>query len=347
MKNIWSAVRGRARGDVVAMAVLCAVFATATAQDAEFGLNLLKNGDGSTLDGWTNTYSTYNKKFEIWRNDYGSWFASCAYDCQLSQTVTLADYGLSANVLQLTASGIVWAGNGSKVCNVKVYELDASGNVLATHVVMDRPGQDVIIKDPGEAYSATFSLLPGTSKLKYELNGRDAYEWNGTWGPRFRDCRLTVDGGAIGDKQILTIDNDVTLQGKGGISPINVVDGARAIINIKKGATLTVRGQDADGRNSGTSAIFLYPSSTLYIVGEGTLVATGGAAANGGNGSNGGDAVLDLDGDNHFMNGAGGNGGFGGAGAGAGIRHRRQRRRRSCRRKWRCQVGLALFVPLL
>ena len=126
----------------------------------------------------------------------------------------------------------------------------------------------------------------------------------------------------LSDGEIYTVAISETLEGEDGLSPINVAAEARAVINIKSGATLTVKGQDASGTASGTAAIYLPPSSTLYIVGDGTLVATGGAAANGGNGSDGGNASREWDGNKVtylFLNGAGGDGGYGGGGAGAGI----------------------------
>ena len=93
----------------------------------------------------------------------------------------------------------------------------------------------------------------------------------------------------LADKAVMTIGSDTTWQGTDGLSPINVANGARAVINIKSGATLTVRGQDASGTAAATAAIFVPPDSTLYIVGNGTLIAQGGAAANGENGSRGKD----------------------------------------------------------
>ena len=84
---------------------------------------------------------------------------------------------------------------------------------------------------------------------------------------------------------------------------------------IPSGKTITCTGAHASGATGGGAGIELTAGTTLYLIGSGKLVATGGNAANGGNGGNGGDA----DWDNSYTSGDGGNGGHGGGGAGAGI----------------------------
>ena len=87
------------------------------------------------------------------------------------------------------------------------------------------------------------------------------------------------------DKEVLTIDSNTTWNGATYQSAIDVKANSRAVINIKKGKTLTVTGGNASGTSPGVAAIYVPESSTLYITGEGTLIATGGAAGNGSNGS--------------------------------------------------------------
>ena len=86
---------------------------------------------------------------------------------------------------------------------------------------------------------------------------------------------------------------------------------------IPSGKTLTCTGANASGQTGAGAGIELTAGNTLYVVGSGTLNATGGNAANGGNGANGGDAECDYD--KSILGGSGGNGGNGGGGAGAGI----------------------------
>lgn len=122
-------------------------------------------------------------------------------------------------------------------------------------------------------------------------------------------------GLVLSDKQICTVASDKILAGAAGESAIAVADGASAIINIKSGATLTVSGADASGTTGGAPAIRVPETSTLYIVGDGTLIATGGAAGNGGNGGDGSPGEIDID----NVKGRGGAGGEGGAGGGGGA----------------------------
>ena len=87
---------------------------------------------------------------------------------------------------------------------------------------------------------------------------------------------------------------------------------------VPDGVTVTCTGAHANGQMGGGAGIELTEGNTLYLLGSGTLNATGGNAADGGNGGNGGDAYLDYDND-YLYSGTGGNGGNGGGGAGAGI----------------------------
>lgn len=89
---------------------------------------------------------------------------------------------------------------------------------------------------------------------------------------------------------------------------------------IPTGLTINCVGGHANGATGAGAGIELAagtPTNTLYIIGSGTVTATGGNAANGGNGAAGTDA--DFAYDSWTSTGAGGKGGDGGGGAGAGI----------------------------
>ncbi|MBQ2188718.1 MAG: hypothetical protein II401_09230, partial [Bacteroidales bacterium] len=64
---------------------------------------------------------------------------------------------------------------------------------------------------------------------------------------------------------------------------------------VPEGKTVTCTGANASGQTGAGAGIELTAGNTLYVVGSGTLNATGGNAANGGNGANGGDSFLDYD----------------------------------------------------
>ena len=88
---------------------------------------------------------------------------------------------------------------------------------------------------------------------------------------------------------------------------------------IPSGKTVTCMGHDASGITGGGAGIELTAGNTLYLIGGGRLVATGGNAANGGNGGKGNDAEVNTETDQYILGGSGGTGGNGGGGAGAGI----------------------------
>ena len=162
-------------------------------------IELLTNGEGTTLESWENHGQLDGSFFAIQTIDDVHWFASSYRACRLSQTVTLSGHGVMESDIHanptVTASGMVWAaqtdsdGCGSTICRVKVYELDAAGEQLQEHVIMDRSGD--LISDPA-TFSNTFSLNSNTRKLKYELAGQDSVNWAGNYGPRFRNCSLSL-----------------------------------------------------------------------------------------------------------------------------------------------------------
>ena len=88
---------------------------------------------------------------------------------------------------------------------------------------------------------------------------------------------------------------------------------------ISSGNQITCTGAHADGATGAGAGIELAAGNTLYLIGSGKLVATGGNAANGGNGENGENASFSTDYGGWVRSGNGGRGGNGGGGAGAGI----------------------------
>ena len=108
-------------------------------------------------------------------------------------------------------------------------------------------------------------------------------------------------------------------------SGMYVAEGKTVHLYIPAGVTLTTTGADAHFYFGGGAGILVPQSSTLYIHGEGKLVAHGGNAANGMDGGKGSDAVVDDESvGTWFLGqkiycGVGGYGAPGGGGAGAGI----------------------------
>ena len=86
---------------------------------------------------------------------------------------------------------------------------------------------------------------------------------------------------------------------------------------VPEGVTITCTGANADGATGAGAGIELASGNTLYLLGSGTVNATGGNAANGGDGGNGDHSYFVYN--SYCQPGNGGNGGNGGGGAGAGI----------------------------
>lgn len=167
-------------------------------------VELLTNGvcDG-TFNGWTIEQNGGNG----WAIDPGTsgdnadghpWWASSYGLCTMSQTVTLADKGISAEKVDAgdmtcTASAdilVYWDRNGvgSTVCEVTVQMLDANDTVLGTETVVNDTG----IYKEWTPFSKSFQLASGTRKLKYVVKGQDVVYWGGQFGPCFRNLSMRV-----------------------------------------------------------------------------------------------------------------------------------------------------------
>ena len=229
-------------------------------------IELLTNGEGTTLEGWENPGQLDGSFFAIQTIDDIGWFASSHRECRLSQTVTLSDHDVMESDIQanptVTASGIVWAptekeNKGSRICLVKVYELDADGGQLQAHVIMDRSGE--LISNPA-TFSNTFSLNSNTRKLKYELRGRDIINWVGYYGPKFRNCSLTITRNI----NVAFISAGTTLQGSGEQPPIAPRHGDDRFLGYFTDQTGGVQVYDENYDFVQSSASSLTSDTTLY-----------------------------------------------------------------------------------
>jgi len=133
-----------------------------------------------------------------WNTDQGAWYELSSTGCvqpsynhalsTISQTVTLEDFVIAQSGLTFTASVRALCKYGSRVWNAKVYQLDARGDVLSTHVVMDRPGEEFELTD----FSIEFQLNADAHQLKYELNAQDDENAPRFDAPGFQDRSLAV-----------------------------------------------------------------------------------------------------------------------------------------------------------
>ena len=170
-----------------------------TSQEVE----LLTNGEcDGTLNGWEVTNGGSGWAIDLATGgDYGDghpWWASSYGVCSLSQTVTLADKGISAEnvdnggVTCIASADVlaVWEkdGKGSTICEVTVQMLDDNNNVLGTETVMN----DTSVFSVWTTFSKSFLLMSGTRKLKYMVRGQDAVNWGGQFGPCFRNLSMKV-----------------------------------------------------------------------------------------------------------------------------------------------------------
>jgi hypothetical protein len=117
--------------------------------------------------------------------DY-NWFRAGGNGCCLSQTIVLADKGITprdiASGASVTASVIAQGGNTG---NATVYQLDADDDVLASNTVFAVTNAVASTSYP----KIEFALNPSTRKLKYELFVAEMDSSNRL---KFRKCSLKV-----------------------------------------------------------------------------------------------------------------------------------------------------------
>ena len=172
-----------------AIFAMLAMAAALSAQAAKT-IELLTNGDGTTLEGWSNDL---HGAILTDTSTGTSWFGSTWSEFTVSQTITLSSLGITEDDIKgnssVTASAIVWDDGypANTVCNVKVYQLDAGGNDLGTLTVLDKAGE----RCGTISVMTNFTLHSGTRKIKYELNGASKSYMNVGFFPRFRNCSLT------------------------------------------------------------------------------------------------------------------------------------------------------------
>ena len=174
---------------------------TVTPAPASQEVELLTNGDfESRFDGWEVTNG--GSGWAIETNDDGTHCCTSSYGlCTLTQTVNLADKGISAekidagNVtcnasaeMRSASEDYNSTGNGGRVCDVTVQMLDANNNVLGTETVMS----DTSVFSVWTTFTKSFQLMSGTRKLKYMVRGQDAVNWGGQFGPCFRNLSMRV-----------------------------------------------------------------------------------------------------------------------------------------------------------
>ena len=184
-----------------ALLTTLALAASLSAQAATTPELLTNGGPVNNLNGWTNSGSSnFSRYFD--GEDY-DWFRAYGNDCCLSQTIVLADKGISPEDIAygatVKASVIATGGNTG---NATVYQLDAGDVVLASNTVFAVNNQVASTSYP----EIEFALNPSTRKLRYELY---AEEVNSSYSLKFRECSLKVT--TLPQYHITFISNDATV----------------------------------------------------------------------------------------------------------------------------------------
>ena len=172
----------------------------------------------------------------------------------------------------------------------------------------------VNLMNGGQADSWVFR---GGLALPKKFESSDVGDQRALPGERWQLLEWGSSSGKLLESGRYYVTRDITFSNSSTGSGLTIASGAVVYIHVPKGVTLTAKGGDASGQSGAGAGILLPAGSTLYLEGDGKVVATGGNAANGGDGKQGSNAG--HRGDNGYWGGNGGAGGDGGGGAGAGI----------------------------
>lgn len=179
------------------LAMAAALFASAATTP-----NLVTNGDVDYgLTGWTNSGSSnFSTYFD--GEDY-NWFRADGDDSRLSQTIVLADKGITPESIAYgaTVTASVYA-QGGHTGNATVYQLGANDGVLASNTLFAVTNAVASASD----HEIEFALNPSTRKLRYELFA-DAI--TSSYKLKFRECSLKVT--TLPQYQITFISNGATV----------------------------------------------------------------------------------------------------------------------------------------
>ena len=147
-------------------------------------IELLTNGEGTTLEGWTNGYDYY-EPFHISVDGNGvSWFESIYVCCAMFQSVEISASTAQGNPI-VTASVIASATESNRDSDVRVLELNASGNTIGSHPVL--PINSGIFSE--DSFSTSFTLNSNTRTLQYKVVGYGDDYKNG---PKYRNCSMKI-----------------------------------------------------------------------------------------------------------------------------------------------------------
>ena len=220
-------------------------------------IELLTNGEGTTLDGWTRQ-SGY---FSIAADETGSWFAAGNEYCVEYQTVTLADFGITEDAIQanqtMTASITVWSEySGNRICNARVFQLGENDEELEVNTFVERANDDAFA---ATNVTASFTINSRTRKLKYEFSGQSPNA-NASYGPKFRNCSLKIDK----QQSFTFVSVGTTLQGTAEQPPIAPRNGDYRFLGYFTAPTDGVKVFDENYDFVQASAPSLTSDTTLY-----------------------------------------------------------------------------------
>ena len=147
-------------------------------------IELLTNGSG---DSGTTGWNTYN--FLYSSGDHYFYPTPNASNSMLWQDVTLSEHGIASDVIHsrsiVVASVKAESSKSSGASNVTVYQRDANGNTLETHLVMaKRAGETFSERD----FTICFPLNAGACSLRYMIAAANAMPS----GQSFRNCSLSL-----------------------------------------------------------------------------------------------------------------------------------------------------------
>ena len=99
---------------------------------------------------------------------------------------------------------------------------------------------------------------------------------------RFTDRQELTGAQNLQNNVIYEVSENRTITGVACQAALSVPSGGTVAIYVKSGVKLMVKGGDGNGASGAGPGILVPANSTLYLLGDGEIVAEGGKAGNGG-----------------------------------------------------------------
>ena len=141
------------------------------------------NDSGASLDGWQMNANGMNK-------DYGWSVIDGAFASSHKDIIAYKDVAISPQLVGCTVKSSVSMSSewGANIARVTATMYGAGYSQLSAVTICD----DFTKHEEWKTYTAEFTIPAGTTLIRYQIEACDANNWNGYYGPRFKEMKMAL-----------------------------------------------------------------------------------------------------------------------------------------------------------